>query len=56
MKTEMVVWGRCELRVSWLNGVKQRLFVLIKHECYGTQMPVDTLILGSYCCSLLTAY
>lgn len=55
MKTEMAVWDRCELQVSWLNGVNQRLFVLIQCECYGRQMPMDTLILGSYCSCFLTA-
>lgn len=54
MKMEMAVWNRCELQVSWLNGVKQRLFALIQCECYGKQMSMDTLILGSYCSCFLT--
>lgn len=55
MKTEMAVWDRCELQVSWLDGVRQRLFALIQHECYKRQMPMDTPILGSYCSHFLTA-
>lgn len=39
MKTEMAVWDRCELQVTWLNGLKQRLFALIQHECYGRGCP-----------------
>lgn len=53
MKTEMAEWDRCELQVSWLNGVKQRPFALIQCECYRRQMPMDTLIPGSYCSRFL---
>lgn len=56
MKTDIAVWDRCELKLSWLNAVKQRLFALIQCECYGREMPTDILILGSYHSPLLTAY
>lgn len=55
MKKEIIVGDRCELQMSLLNGVKQRLFALIQCECYGSQMLMDTQILGSYHSHFLSA-